>query len=257
MQYVIKLGAYGLAGVAAFAVAVALMLSASSTTEATIESRNTDGTYTTGSGTTAGAMNGDTVYIRNETPGFVLYEITAIGSASASFTHGDASDDGQSLYCTAATGDTPTCDVDTASVGSTVAVQIDDDSGKGAIFVRHTPIGGEAATDQITVTVAQVPTNLTIKANTSSIDAKGDTASPVTAGRTYVDIRLTDENNKGIEGESITVVSTRALLSSVGASDGTHAATNMRMLTAGGLSEEITLGRSHRQRFARRYHHDE
>ncbi len=235
LSYVIKLGTYGLAGVAAFAVAVALMLSVSSTTEATIETRNTDGTYTTGSDATATAENGDTVYIRNDAAGFVLFEITAIGSASASFTHGDAADDGQSLYCTPATTTTATCDVDTANGGSTVAVKIDDDSGKGAIFVRHTPVGGDAETDQITVNVAQVKTNLTVKANTSSIDAKGADADPATSGTTYVDIRLLDENNKGIAGESITVVSTRALLTTAASPLDT------RTITVGTLSEDATL----------------
>ena len=239
LSYVTKMGAYGLAVAAAFAVALAVLLSVSSTpAEAFIESRNTDGTYTTGSAETGNAQNGDTVYIRNAAIGFVLYEITSIGSASASFTHGDADEDGQSLYCTPATGTTPTCDVDTANAGSTVALKIDDDSGKGAIFVKHTPVGGTtSSTDQIMVTVKQVPTTLTAKANTSSIDAKGKGA----AGTTYVDIRLTDANNKGIALEAITIVSTRALLTEVAAEDGDVAATNMRTLKAGSVVEAVTL----------------
>ncbi|MYA15787.1 MAG: hypothetical protein F4Z28_02950 [Gammaproteobacteria bacterium] len=238
------MGAYGLAVVAAFAVALAVLVSVSPTptVDASIETRNDDGTYTsTGSDTTGAAQNGDTIYIRNAATGFVLFEIASIGSASASFVHGDASDDGQSLYCSPATT-TPTCDVDTVDGGSTVAVKIDDDSGKGAIFVRHTVVATDVTTsDEITVSVAQVPTSLSVKANTSSIDAKGDDATPATAGRTYVDIRLLDENNKGIAAKSITVVSTRALLQSVAAADGTHAATDSRTVTVGALSETVTL----------------
>jgi hypothetical protein len=234
------MGAYGLAVAAAFAVALAVLLSVSSTpADASIETRNTDGEYTTNGGTTAAAENGDTVYIRNAATGFVLYEITSIGSASASFTHGDASEDGQSLYCTAATGTTATCDVDTDDSGSTVAVKIDDDSGKGAIFVKHTAVGAAtSSTDQITVSVAQVPTNLTVKAASTSIDAKGTTAEPMSAGTTYVDIRLTDANNKGIAGEAITIVSTRAVLATVvGVAD-----IATRDLTVGTVTETVTFG---------------
>ena len=215
--YVRKLGAYGLAGVATFAVAVALMLTASSTptAEAELATRGTDGTYTnTGSGTGT-AENGDTVYIRNAATGFVLFEITAIGSASASFTHGDASDDGQTLYCNPATT-TATCDVDTVDTGVTVAVKIDNDSGKGAVFVKHTPVGGDAATDQITVSVAQVPTTLEAKLVSTSINSGQGTAD---AGRTLLNIRLTDADGAGIAGERLTLVSTRALLSAPNTTD--------------------------------------
>ena len=46
--------------------------------------------------TDGGAVdNGDVVYIQNAATGFVLYEITAIGNADASFTHSSAQNNGQ------------------------------------------------------------------------------------------------------------------------------------------------------------------
>ncbi len=65
MQYVIKLGAYGLAGVAAFAVAVALMLSVSSTPTPRRRFRRTDGAFVDDRTAPAGAENGDTVYVQH------------------------------------------------------------------------------------------------------------------------------------------------------------------------------------------------
>ncbi|MDE2695953.1 MAG: hypothetical protein OXH97_05490 [Chloroflexota bacterium] len=197
---------------AAFAVAFGVLLS--STAEATIQTRNADGTYTTGTDTTGTAENGDTVYIRADSTGYVLFEITAIGGASASFTHGDASDDGQSLYCQAnTTTDRPTCDVDVVDdSGVTVAIKIDDDSGKGAIFVKQSVVGTTTtSTDQITVSVAQVPTTLTVKLDSTSINSG--------QGRTLLNIRLTDADGAGIAGERLAVVSTRALLSAPNTTD--------------------------------------
>ena len=112
MSYVWKLGAYSLAGVAAFAVAVALMLSASSTptAEAALQSRAADGTF---SHARRDAQNGDTVYVQNAATTYVQFEIVTAGGASASFTHGDASEDGQSLLCRDAADDaTGDCDAD-------------------------------------------------------------------------------------------------------------------------------------------------
>ena len=105
MQYVIKLGAYGLAGVAAFAVAVALMLSVSSTptAEALIVQDRPDGTGTRPSHQTVPPNNGDTRLHPNEfdNDGYVRRSTIEHGraAASASFTHADASEDGQSILC--------------------------------------------------------------------------------------------------------------------------------------------------------------
>ena len=219
---------------AAFAVAFAVLLSS---TEAAIQTKNAEGEFVNITGT-VGAENGDTVYVQHaNTGGFTTFTITTIGSASASFAHSSASEDGQSITCGAATAATAegACDVDVTDSGVTVALTIDDDSGAGTIFVNQKAItsGNNAAeaTESIGVTVAQVPTSLSVKAKSSSIDAKGLNA----AGATYVDIRLTDANNKGIALEAITIVSTRALLSTVSGD------LDMRTLSVGSNEEEVTL----------------
>ena len=237
MSYVRKLGASALVIAAAFAVAFAVLLSSA---EAVIQEKDATGAFQT-IATPAGAENGDTVYVKHEnTNGFTTFTITTIGAASASFTHSSASNDGQSITCGAAIAATAegACDVDADDTGVTVALKIDDDSGAGTIFVNQKGITGQSteATESIGVTVAQVATTLTAKAATSSIDAKGATADPPTAGTTYVDIRLTDANNKGIALEAITIVSTRALLTTVEDTD-----LNMRTLSVGSNDEPVML----------------
>ena len=231
------MGAYGLAVAAAFAVALAVLVSVSSTptAEAALQSRAADGTFSTHDGN---AQNGDTVYVQNDATTYVQFEIVTAGGASASFTHGDASEDGQSLLCRDAADDaTGNCDADPSGTGVTVAVKIDSDSGKGVVFVRQTVVATDATTsDEITVTVAQVPTTLSVKANTSSIDAKGANATPPEAGTTYLDIRLMDENNKGIASKEITIVSTRALLSTAASP------LDSRTITVGTQTEDAAIG---------------
>lgn len=224
MSYVRKMGASALVIAAAFAVAFSVLLSP--TAEAEIATRAADGTYTNTGSASGTAENGDTVYIRDASTAYVLFELTAIGGASASFTHADAADDGQSIYCQAnTTTDTPTCDVDTADdAGVTVAVKIDDDSSKGAVFVKKTVVGAATSTtDTITVSVAQVPTALTATLDATSINSG---QGGVEAGRTLLNIRLTDADGAGIAGERLTIVSTRALLSAPNTTDdGTDALT--------------------------------
>ncbi len=207
MQYVLKLGAYGLAGVAAFAVAFAVLVSAP-TAEA--EVRQT----ATGSGLSGGDLtrsNGDTVYINNDNGSdtiYVRFTIETTGKATASFTHSSATDEGQSILCNGGGA----CDAEKAETDNvTVALKIDDDSGAGAIFVRQATVAStpQNELDTITVEVAQVPTKLALKLADRSIDSGQGTA---TAGETTLDIRLTDANGKGIADKAITIVSTRALL---------------------------------------------
>ena len=97
MQYVIKLGAYGLAGVAAFAVAVALMVSVSSTpTAEAVTSINTDGTP--GEAITTSVPGVTKVYTSAVSSALVTFSISASSNASGEFTHANASDDGQ-VHC--------------------------------------------------------------------------------------------------------------------------------------------------------------
>ena len=209
-----KLGAYGLAGVAAFAVAVALMLSASSTptAEAAIQMRNTDGSYAarTGGGD---VNNGDVVYIQNSATGFVLYEITTIGNADASFTHSSAQNNGQLLYCSPATT-AGACDVDTTDTGSTVAVKVANDSGKGGVIIKQTVLAsGTTTADELNVTVSPVPTRLTASASPKAVNAGEGTA---TAGPSTLTFRLLDQNGKGIGGTSLTIIASHGSLTELG-----------------------------------------
>ncbi|MYE32244.1 MAG: hypothetical protein F4X80_06260 [Chloroflexi bacterium] len=204
------MGASALVIAAAFAVAFAVLISSSTPTEATIQTA-ADGT---GSDTSADANNGDTLYILNSfDTGYVRFEINTTGAASARFTHDDASDDGQSILCRSSTNDPPnTCDADEQS-GVTVALKIDDDSGKGVVFVKQTtiPASGDGAvtTDTISVTVAQVPSNISVTASPKSVNSGqgGATADPTT-----LSIRLTDTDGRGIAAESLTVIASHGTL---------------------------------------------
>ena len=179
MSYVTKLGAYGLAVAAAFAVALAVLLSVSTpTAEAALQMKNAAGELVTHNGS---AENGDTVYVQFTNNGYATFTISTTGAASASFTHTDADLNGQSIVCgpvlaAAAEG---ACDAEADNQSVTVAVKIDDDSGKGVVFVKQEAITGDGTTttDAISVSVKQVPTTLTAKAATSSIDSKGNNAS--------------------------------------------------------------------------------
>lgn len=217
------------------AVAFSGVLSTTQTADAALQSRAADGTFSSHDGN---AQNGDTVYVQNSATTYVQFEIVTAGGASAAFTHGDASEDGQSLLCRDAEDDaTGNCDADPAGSGVTVGVQIDNDSGKGVVFVRQTVVATDVTTsDEITVTVAQVPTTLSAKANASSIDAAGANAIPAEAGTTYIDIQLLDENNKGIASKDITIVSTRGLLSTAASP------LDSRTITVGTLSEDAAIG---------------
>ncbi|MYH67200.1 MAG: hypothetical protein F4152_01085 [Dehalococcoidia bacterium] len=187
------------------------VLSNPQTAEAVLQMRNADGTFATL--TDGEANNGDTVYIQNDnTGGYVQFDISSLG-ASGSFTHGDATNNGQTIVCQAAST-AGACDVDTSDTGVTVALKIDADSAKGVIFVKQTDLTGgtDETTEAITVVVAPVPTKLTLTPAATAINSGAGAA---TAGSTTIDIRLTDENARGIPGSTVTIVSSRALLSPV------------------------------------------
>ena len=219
MKYVTKLGAYGLAVAAAFAVALAVLVSVSPTpaTEAAIHERASDGTFSENTDADANAVNnGDTVYIQNDAAGFVLYEIEALGNASASFTHSSAENDRQTLYClaVATTATAPTCDLDIPGGGSTVAVKIDSDSGVGGIIVKQTVLAtGVTTADELVVSVAPVPTKLTANASPKAVNA-GEGAA--TAGESTLTFRLTDQNGNGIGDQRLTIIASHGTLTALG-----------------------------------------
>ncbi len=211
------MGAYGLAVAAAFAVALAVLVSVSSTptAEAAIHERAQDGSFSAASDQAAAGRvnNGATVYIQNAAGGFVLYEITLIGNASASFTHSSATNDGHTLYCSPATT-TATCDLDTNDGGTTVAVKIDADSGAGGVIVKQTVLAtGATSADELTVSVAPVPTKLTASASPKAVNA-GEGAA--TAGTSTLTFRLTDQNGKGIGSQTLTIIASHGTLTQLG-----------------------------------------
>ena len=222
LSYVTKMGAYGLAVAAAFAVALAVLLSVSSTADAAVR----DTAEGDALDTPIKKNNGDTVYIHNTFgDGYVRFEIEATGSASATFTHDDAAEDGQSLLCQE-DDSAGACDADVRTGqgdGVTVALKIDDDSGKGVIFVKQTTVpltgAGVVSTDTIDVEVAQVPANISVTASPKSVNSgQGTTPEPTTLA-----IRLTDTDGKGVAGESLTVIASHGALSEADAHPGAWA----------------------------------
>ena len=172
----------------------------------------------TGSDTSADANNGDTLYILNSfDTGFVRFEIETTGAAEATFTHSDASDNGQSILCRSAATGVVSCDADAGGTGVTVALKISDDAGRGVIFVKQTTVPATGTptvtTDTISVTVAQVPSSLSVTPSPASINSgQGALAD---AGMTTIIVRLTDTDGAGIGGESLTIIASHGTLAQV------------------------------------------
>ena len=96
----------------------------------------------------------------------------------------------------------------------TVELKIDDDSGKGVVFVKQTTVPAtgnpSVTTDTISVTVAQVPTALAVSATPESINSgQGDAE----AETTTILIRLTDAEGRGIASTGLTVIASHGTLS--------------------------------------------
>jgi len=216
-----RLGGPLLAVAAALAVALAVLVASPDTAQAVIQDI-TDGT---GDSASADAENGETVLIADATAAeddVIAFTILPSSTASASFTHGSATNNGQNIICQV---DGP-CDVDIDTDGDgtpnpqdgvQVALKVADDSPAGFILVTSQPLTGTVdetqvvTTNVITVKRAQVPAKLRVTPAAKAIDAVGSGDS----GSTLLTIRLTDTQDKPIGDAPITVVSTRGLLSSV------------------------------------------
>ena len=177
LNYVTKLGAYGLGAVTAFAVALALLVSVSSTPTAeaaTVELPFGD--------PSASAAPGDTVGIVVQG---ALAQVSITGMADgvgASF----VANDGQSVNC----GDDASCDTDDSDANTAglqnvadqvrVALKIDDDSGEGYILVSVTGVGAGTNTATVTkvinVSKATLVGSLKITASPKTIPAAGGTS---------------------------------------------------------------------------------
>ena len=200
LSYVTKMGAYGLAVAAAFAVALAVLLSVSSTS--TVEAADPESVPQDGKSILT-AVSGE----------LVRFSISDSSTASGSFTHSSATNEGQILLCsdaeTSETGFASSCDKEGADTSVSVEIQADADSPKGTIVIDVTPIGqGTASTDFVHVTVAPVPT--TLKVDTTGADFKGsipasgvDDEQPAPSTMT---VQLLDEDDAAIVGTEITVV---------------------------------------------------
>ena len=158
-----------------------------------------------------------------------------------------ASDGSEPVHCTAVVWPTAAgaCDVDMSLTAAiTVALKIDDDSGVGTIFVTSTrqmaPGTGTEDTESDHASRSRRCRRTLIGEGRHDVRStpRAMNAAEAGAGATYVDIRLTDANNKGIALEAITIVSTRALLTTV---TGTSDDLAMRTLKAGSVEEEVTL----------------
>ena len=219
------------------AVAFSGVLSTTQTAKATIDTTPTG----TGSATTVNGNNGQVFYISNSTAQFVQFEITTTGAASASFIGTGASSDGQSITCVAASATAPSpCDANAADTDIvTVALKVADDSGAGAIFVKHTVITASGAptlaTDTIRITVAQVPARISASASPSAVNSASSPTAGTTDNVTTVSFRLTDTNGRGIGGQGLTITATHGTL---GVADAQPAAWTGRDVTATSSGDE-------------------
>ena len=164
MNYVTRLGAYGLAVAAAFAVAIVVLVSGSSTPTA-------EAATVTLTGTTVDAQPGDTVVIPGASGATIVdFSITG-GTSTGSFDSGG----GQSISCSDSTTDPARgCDV-MAGAGIQVKLNVDADSADGYILVKRDVILPTTVADDtvvITVTTQPKPASLAAKAVSTTIDAE-------------------------------------------------------------------------------------
>ena len=194
------MGAYGLAVAAAFAVALAVLLSVSSTVEA-VEPGKSGTVSSIATPPTGGELD----------DGVVRFEIDSLSTASGSF----AANGGQVLVC----NDNGKCDTDDDVNGSvSVKVNVDEDSADGFILVKTTdvlrPAGPNTGYDSIDVETLPQPASLTARATATTIDANGAIAEDGDPGRT--EIVATVKNNKspsvGMNDQRLTFVTTLGVM---------------------------------------------
>ncbi len=202
------MGAYGLTVAAAFAVALAVLLSVSTTTaEAALGDK--DGNDLEPANT---ANPGDTVYVQNAATSYVQFEITSVAGASGSFTHDSATDDGQKIICNPATASSGSghCDTNTSDAGVTVALKIDVDSKGGLIRITQTDLSvttGGVSRDVLTVVVDPLPA--TLKATAASTTIASGAGSTTAESTTITATVLNDQATPiGMNGVSVGFVTT-------------------------------------------------
>ena len=210
MKYVTKLGAYGLTVAAAFAVALAVLISVSSTP--TAEAATVELAENAASAT---AAPGDTVeFAVNGTLAQLSITGTADGVGGSFVANG-----GQSISCS----NEGSCDKDAAAAGTetvTVQLKVDADSGEGHILVSVVGLGGSTNTAQTTkvinVSKANLVGSLSITAVNKTIAANDDNTTIGDGGDNETTIRVLVKSAAteplGLNDEQVTLITTLGTL---------------------------------------------
>ena len=187
------MGAYGLGAVTAFAVAVALLVSVSSTTQA-----QTAPDHTLGSGDTDVSVDdvapGDTVRIVVSS---VFAQVSITGTADGVGGSFDAND-GQSIQC----GNGNTCDQDDADTTVSVDLTVDSDAGEGHILLSVGGLGATPVTKVINVNKSTLVGSLTINASPKTIAAANGTSTLT------IEVKSAEGKPRGLNDQNVTVVTT-------------------------------------------------
>ncbi len=197
MSYVTKLGAYGLAVTAAFAVALAVLLSVSSTPTAEAATASP-----------ATVAPGGTVTVSEDdfdADEWGKFTISNLSVATGSFVSGG----GQELLCQDKTT-TTTCDTDEAAGDIGVKIKVADDSKDGPLIVTVVGVGNDTTSSTIVITVSSDGIVTAVSAKPAS------TAAPAASGGSTTDVTFTAKNakNNGVVGKTVTVVTTNGTMTS-------------------------------------------
>ncbi len=248
MSYVTKLGAYGLGAVTAFAVALALLVSVSSTPTAEAATINFAANDPDNAVT---AAPGDTVNIAVASA-FANVSITSTADGvGASFVAGG----GQSVACS---DDSSSCDVDDDDASTagrqnvagavSVALKIDSDSGTGHILLSVGGLGAAVTSKVITVSKSGLIGSLDIKTATAA-----DKTIPASGAGNTSTLTVTVKNAAptpvGLPDQNVSVTTTHGTVGcdgSAGTSQTCSADTSADgevsvLLTAGGVEGIATV----------------
>ena len=240
MRTVTKLGAYGLAVAAAFAVAFAVLVTAPRTSVVAQTTQPTPDTIFAASSSgvadptaTPSKKAGDKVYIGVTTTSDVdnnlfKFSIDSSSDAVGTFTSTRATGNGKTLNCRDAATGTSTCDRDPDPDQITVEIQIDAESDDGSaliVVVRNLSAQGTVQKSVvIDVTKAATPTKLTAKVQTgwptaipvepnnlNEIARVGSAADARTRGMTSISVKLEAKGGAAV-ALPLTITTTNALV---------------------------------------------
>ncbi len=211
MSYVRKMGASALVITAAFAVAFAVLMSATPTVEAQAAPD-----HTLAAGSTAVSVDnvapGDTVRIVVES---VFAQVSITGTADGVGGSFDAND-GQSIAC----GNGNTCDKDDVPTSVSVDLTVDKDAGEGHILLSVGGLGATPISKVINVNKSTLVGSLTIKAVSKTIAANDDdTVAPTLAtpgpNATLISVNVKNAASKpaGLNTQSVTLITTLGTIS--------------------------------------------